>query len=245
MPATADVAAAGEAILDAGTPVMDERAARRVFAALGSPGPAEAVVTDLDGLSDLPLSLRYPVAAKILSPDIGHKMEAGGVVLEIADEAGLRAACRRITESVHAREPRAELSGIVVQEMERGVGEAIVGYRLDAQVGPIVLLGVGGTLAEIYAEGAVRTAPVGLDEAREMIEEVKGLAPIRGYRGMPEGDLEALARTIASLSDLARLDRVKVIEAEINPLIVKRKGEGAVAVDGLLVCDLNEPPDGA
>jgi acyl-CoA synthetase (NDP forming) len=242
---TGDIAAARQAILGAGTPIMDERAARRVFAVLGIPGPAEAVINDLDGLSDLPSDLRYPLAAKILSPHIEHKMEAGGVVLGIADEAALGDACRRITETAHAREPDAELRGILVQEMERGLAEVIVGYRLDAQVGPIVLLGVGGTLAEIYRDGAVRTAPVTLDEAHEMIEEVKGLAPIRGYRSIPSGDLEALARTIAAFSDLARLDPIEVIEAEVNPLIVKGKGEGAVAVDGLMVCDLNQPPGGA
>jgi succinyl-CoA synthetase beta subunit len=94
-------------------------------------------------------------------------------------------------------------------------------------------LALGGTLAEIYNDASVRLAPVNKASALEMIEEVKGLAPIRGYRGMPKGDLEALAEAIVNLSTLAASS--KISEAEINPLIVKGEGEGVVAVDGLII----------
>ncbi|MBI4184056.1 MAG: acetate--CoA ligase family protein [Proteobacteria bacterium] len=232
----ADLAAVRAAILDAGEPLLDERQARRVFSALGIAAPEEAVIADLDRFSDLPAGLRYPVAAKVLSPDIGHKTEAGGVALNLGDAAALKAACRRLVETVAERAPEARIEGILVQRMERGLAEAILGLRLDPQVGPVVALGLGGTLAEIYRDVALRIAPVGLDEAAAMIEEVKGLAPVRGYRGLPKGDLAELARAIAAFSDLARLADVTVIEAEINPLIVK--GEGVAAVDALMVCDL-------
>jgi acetate---CoA ligase (ADP-forming) len=113
-----------------------------------------------------------------------------------------------------------------------------VGYKRDRQVGPAVVLGVGGVLAEIYKDFAVRLAPVSVEEARKMIEEVKGLAVIRGYRGMPKGDLEALARAVSAFSHIAHIDNIA--EAEINPLIVKR--DGVIAVDGLIV---REPLRGA
>jgi hypothetical protein len=118
--------------------------------------------------------------------------------------------------------------------MEKGLAEVILGYRRDPQVGPVVVLGVGGVLAEIYRDFAVRLAPVSAAEATGMIEEVKGLAVIRGYRGMPRGDTAALARAVAAFSQLAHLEP-RVAEAEINPLIVKAEGQGVVAVDGLLV----------
>ena len=108
-----------------------------------------------------------------------------------------------------------------------------LGYKRDAQVGPVVVLGIGGVLAEIYKDFAVRLAPVSVDQARTMIDEVKGLAVIRGYRGMPKGDLDALAKAVAALSQIAHIEDVQ--EAEINPLIVKREGEGVIAVDGLIV----------
>jgi hypothetical protein len=117
--------------------------------------------------------------------------------------------------------------------MEKGLAELILGYKRDPQVGPVVVLGVGGVLAEIYKDFAVRLAPVSVSDARAMIEEVKGLALIRGYRGMPKGDLDALAKAVSSLSQIAHIE--DVTEAEINPLIVKHEGEGVVAVDGLIV----------
>jgi len=130
------------------------------------------------------------------------------------------------------------MNGILVQRMEKGAAEAILGYRRDPQVGPVVVLGVGGVLAEIYRDFAVRIAPVSVEEASRMVEEVKGLAVIRGYRGLPRGDTAALAQAVAAFSQLAALEP-RVAEAEINPLIVKGEGAGVVAVDGLLVLSDN------
>ena len=111
----------------------------------------------------------------------------------------------------------------------------LLGFRRDPLVGPTVTVGLGGVLAEIYKDAATRLAPVSAAEARTMIEEVKGLATIRGYRNLPHGDVGALARAIAAFSTLAHTAFAAVSEAEINPLLVKRDGEGVVAVDGLVV----------
>ncbi|MBV9189386.1 MAG: acetate--CoA ligase family protein, partial [Betaproteobacteria bacterium] len=119
---------------------------------------------------------------------------------------------------------------LLVQRMERGLAEAIVGYRRDPIVGPLVLVGAGGTLAELYKDFAIALAPVSEAEALALIERVAGLAIVRGYRNLPRGDLNALARAVAALSRLAGTD---VQEAEINPLIVK--ADGVVAVDARLV----------
>ena len=113
------------------------------------------------------------------------------------------------------------------------MAEALVGFVRDPQAGPIVTVGAGGIYAELYDDTAVRLAPVSLDEAREMISEVRGLAVIRGLRGRSPGDAEALARAIVGMSNLAWVEP-RVAEAEINPLIVRPEGSGVVAVDGLL-----------
>jgi acyl-CoA synthetase (NDP forming) len=115
----------------------------------------------------------------------------------------------------------------------------ILGYRRDPQVGPVVMLGVGGVLAEIYRDFSLRLAPVTEEEAARMIEEVKGLAVIRGYRNLPRGDIAALARAVSAFSGLAQVES-RIIEAEVNPLFVKPEGEGVVAVDGVLVLADNE-----
>ncbi len=187
-----------------------------LLAGLGIPVARHAVVQPPDYAHEIP----YPVALKRL--DLEHKTEAGGVVLDVQSGMELRAHARRMGQERY-----------LVQRMERGLAEAIVGYRDDPVVGPLVLVGAGGTLAEIYRDFALACAPVTESEAAALIEQVKGLAPIRGYRNLPKGDVAALARAVSSLSRLALVEGRPIAEAEINPLLVKR--EGVVAVDARLV----------
>jgi len=208
-------------------PRLDGIPAASSFAALGIPqAPAQRLRSP-----DEALTIPFPVAIKIDSPDIEHKTEVGGVELGLRTAQEAAAAAARVLERVRAARPQARIDGIVASSMQAGLGEAILGYRVDAQAGPLVLVGAGGTLAELYRDFALRLAPVTLAEAREMVAEVRGFAPLRGYRNAPRGDLEALAQAVAALSRLAA--RPDVAEAEINPLIVK--AEGVVGVDALLV----------
>jgi acyl-CoA synthetase (NDP forming) len=185
-----------------------------LLAALGIPVVEQAVAR----APDFRHSISYPVALKKIA--VAHKTEVGGVLLGIASDSELKDKTKSWKDQT-----------ILVQKMESGLAEAIVGYRDDPVVGPIVLVGAGGVLAELYRDFAIRTAPVGEEEARAMVEEVKGLAPIRGYRNLPRGDLDALSKAIMQISRLALVDGIA--EAEINPLIVK--AAGVVAVDGLVV----------
>lgn len=212
---------AGAVAWPAGVPAsgrLDEMQALALFAALGVPVVESAVARAPEFEHPLP----YPVAAKILSAEVAHKTEAGGVLLGIADAQEFARRVRELKSDV-----------VQVQRMERGLAEAIVGYRDDPLVGPTVLVGAGGTLAELYKDYALRLAPVDVDEAEAMIGEVKGLATVRGYRNLPRGDVRALAGAVAAFSRLALLAGRPVAEAEINPMIVKR--DGVVAVDGLAV----------
>jgi len=202
---------------------LDEAQALRLFASLGIP-VAEHAIAQPPGYAH---AISYPVAAKALSAEVLHKTEAGAVCLGIADRGELDREVRAMLERVPA------VRAVLVQKMESGLAEAIVGYRDDPVVGPIALVGAGGTLAEIYRDYALRLAPVSVEEAAVMIGEVKGLATVRGYRGLPRGDVRALAQAVAALSRLALIAGRPVAEGEINPLIVKR--EGVVAVDGLVV----------
>jgi acyl-CoA synthetase (NDP forming) len=214
---------------------INEYDACRVFAALGIARAQTEIIT----APEQQTHVGFPAVAKILSADILHKTEAGGVVLNIENAQQLATAARQILDCVIARHPKAKIDGILVQRMERGLAEVIVGFRRDPQVGPVVVLGVGGVLAEIYKDIAIRLAPVGIEDARAMVDEVRGLAVIRGYRGLPRGDCEALAHAVAAMSQLAALEERTITEAEINPLIVKPEGEGVAAVDGLIVFQNN------
>ncbi len=197
---------------------FDEKSSIDLFASLGIP-VAESQAARAPGFEH---SVPYPVAAKILSAQIAHKTEAGGVILGIGDQADF-----------DLKVPGLKSTRILVQAMHCGLGEAIIGYRDDPLVGPLALVGSGGVMAEIYKDVVLALAPVSVEEAEEMIARVKGFAVLRGYRGLPRGDLRALAGALAALSRLALVRGRLVAEAEINPMIVKR--EGVVAVDGLVV----------
>jgi acyl-CoA synthetase (NDP forming) len=214
-----DVSAAGALLAHA----VDEPGARAVFAALGVADSAVRIDPDA------PPPLAYPVALKAVSAELAHKTEAGAVALNVPDETSLRATAAAMRARLGDR-----ISGFIAQPMAKGVGEAILGYRRDPLVGPVVALGAGGVLAEVYRDVVLRIAPVSEAEAMAMIAEVKGLAPARGYRGMPKGDLAALARAVAAVSRLAALE--SVAEAEINPLIVLPEGQGVVMADALVAC---------
>lgn len=210
---------------------LNEYDACALFAAMGIARAESAVVTD----SGQSVAMDFPVAVKLLSPDVPHKSDAGMVELNVSSAANLRSAIQLMLNQARKRFPQAQLNGILVQRMQRGLAEVIIGYRRDPEIGPVVLLGMGGVMAELKRSYCVRLAPVGLATAIAMIEEVPELAILRGFRNLPRGDCAALARAIRAMSLLACIENRVVIEAEINPLIVKGEGSGVVAVDGLVV----------
>jgi len=211
--------------------VLDELAAGDLLDRIGI-ARAPAVALDAGIVRPPPLPFPYPVAVKVLSAEFAHKTDVGGVVLDVADGAALCAAIGQIRKDLAERMPGASLARVLVQPMLSGLGEVLVGYRVDRDVGPLIMVAAGGIWAETLRDRSLRLAPVDLDAAREMIFELRSLAPLAGDRGRPKGDLDALARAIVALSRLA--DHAEVVEAEINPLIVRPAGEGVVAVDALV-----------
>ena len=211
--------------------MLDELAAGARLERLGiARAPSVALDADIARAPRLPFP--FPVAVKLLSAEVAHKSDVGGVMLGVADGGALLAAIGAIRTSVAKRTPGARIARVLVQPMVAGLGEVLLGYRVDRDVGPLVMLAAGGVLTEIERDRSLRLAPVELAAAHEMIAEVRGLTALTGYRGRPKGDLDGLARAIVALSRLA--DDASVSEAEINPLIVRPAGEGVVAVDALV-----------
>ena len=206
----------------------DEADARTLFSALGLASDAVVMAGD-----EPPPGLRYPVAAKILSPDIAHKTELGGVALNIPDAPQLAETAAAMRARIAAAAPQARITGVIVQPMSKGLAEAILGFRRDPEVGPVVLLGAGGVLSELHRDIALRLAPVDEAEARAMIAEVRALTPLTGWRNLPRGDLDALARAVVAVSRLAAVDAVS--EAEVNPLIIHAEGGGVTVADAWVV----------
>jgi len=172
----------------------------------------------------------YPVAVKLLSTEVLHKTELGGVVLGVVDDAGFRDAVSRIVATVPRRAPGMRVDRLLVQRMTDAQGEVLLSARRDPDAGLVIMLAAGGVLAEIHKDRSLRLAPVDRDEAWEMIGEVKALRALEGYRGRPRADLAALADAIVSLS----LAGAELVEAEINPLLVMSEGHGVAAVDAVV-----------
>ncbi|MDC0531498.1 acetate--CoA ligase family protein, partial [Alphaproteobacteria bacterium] len=163
---------------------------------------------------------------------IQHKTDTGGVELNITSEKDLRMRHEKLCRVFDKLEVRNADQKFLLQKMETGITEIILGYRVDELVGPIVVIGSGGVLSEIYDDKSVRIAPVDLKEAKNMINEVKSLITITGYRGLPKADINIVAKAIVDMSQLASIKEIK--EAEINPILIKEGKEGVVAVDGLI-----------
>jgi acyl-CoA synthetase (NDP forming) len=210
--------------------VLDELEAYALLDRLGIPrSPAVALDTTITQPPTLPFA--YPVAVKVLSTDIHHKTEAGGVTLNVPDGDALLAVIRQMRETVKAHTGITP-DRVLVAPMASGVGEALVGYRVDREAGPLIMVAAGGLFTEIYRDRSLRLAPVDLPTAHAMMSEVKAFATLKGFRGKPAGDLDALAEAIVALSQLAVQNDPAIAEAEINPLIVR--ADGVVAVDALI-----------
>ncbi|MDP8922136.1 MAG: acetate--CoA ligase family protein [Chloroflexota bacterium] len=180
-------------------------------------------------------ALGYPVVVKAASNDVLHKTEGGAVWVGIADEPALRAAFRAVLENIRRHRPEARVDGVLVQPMLAGV-EVIAGISQDPQFGPVLLLGLGGTLAEALAVTSLRLCPIGADDAREMISEVRGLdALLEGFRGSPPADREALVAALVRLSQVGWANRDRLASVDLNPIIVLPSGEGVRIVDALIV----------
>lgn len=174
----------------------------------------------------------YPVVLKIVSPDVLHKWDVGGVVLNLKTAPEVKNAHRKILESVKRHKPDARIAGVIVQEMAAPSVEVIVGSTKDPQFGPALMFGLGGIFVEVLKDVTFRIAPIAEADAREMITEVKGYPILRGYRGQPPVDIDAIAKILTSTSKLV-MDHEEIKELDLNPVIVYEKG--AKTVDARII----------
>ncbi len=211
-----------------GRKILLEPEAKGLLKSIEVPVPPYEVVRDIEEAQKKAERLGYPVVLKVISPDITHKTEAGGVCTGITDEEALKKAWMEMVLKVAHKRPGARIEGFVVEKMvKRGV-EIIVGTIRDEQFGPVVMFGTGGIAVELFKDVSYRLAPVSLEGAHDMMREPKGFVLLNGYRGAPPCDVEALAHTLVKISRL--LCDLKELEGfEVNPLVVYE--QGVIAVD--------------
>ncbi len=210
---------------------LSEPQSLEMLESLGIPVAPHAVVSVTE-IAEARLPFRYPLVAKVCCTALTHKTDAGGVVVGIQNQQELVDTVHRMKQQVEACVPGQTVNAILLQPHISGLQEVLIGFHRDPLVGPVVMLAPGGIMAEVYAEKAVRLAPFNAATAHEMIAELAGLAPIRGFRGLPKGDVTALAQAIAAFSQAAIDGPPFIMEAEANPVIVRAKG--IVAVDALV-----------
>ncbi|MBI4528993.1 MAG: acetate--CoA ligase family protein [Deltaproteobacteria bacterium] len=175
----------------------------------------------------------YPVAVKLIAPEVTHKSDLAGVKLNLAGAVEVRSACSEIESAFRACRPGAAIGGFLVQEMLRGGVETIIGSQNDPQFGPVVMFGLGGTAVEIYRDVTLRLAPVNLLEAHQMIRSIKGYPLLAGFRGAAPIDQESLARAIVLISEVAAAGRELIESIDVNPFICLE--QGGKAVDAVIV----------
>jgi acyl-CoA synthetase (NDP forming) len=179
-------------------------------------------------------SIGFPVVLKIVSPDIIHKSDVGGVIIGVKNVKEVRSAYKQIMNNVRKHNPSAKIVGILVQEMAPAGIEVIVGSIKDPQFGPAIMFGLGGVFVEVLKDVTFRVAPVTEDEAAEMISEVKAYPLLKGYRNTPPADLKAITKILLNTSKLV-MDHVEIKELDLNPIMVYEKG--AKTVDARIILE--------
>jgi acyl-CoA synthetase (NDP forming) len=184
----------------------------------------------------------FPVVVKVDSPDVPHKSDAGCVALNLRDEEAVRNAFRQVTENARAFSRAARVSGAIVSEMVTGGTEVLVGTSTDPHYGQTIVFGLGGVFIEALDDVALRILPIGLPDAEAMVGEIKGRRVLQGIRGQKPRDVGALAETIRRIGDLAWSLRDRIVELDVNPLVVFEDGKGVKALDALIVLNDKTAP---
>jgi acetyltransferase len=228
--------AAVRALLDSvkgeGRVGLSEEEGKEILKAYGIPVPKEGVARNMDEAVSLADNIGYPVVLKIESPDIAHKTDVGGVVVNVRSAEEVRAQHAALMSRVKARMPDARLDGVSVQQMLTG-REVIVGMVRDEQFGPVVTFGLGGIFVEIMKDVSQRIVPLSNEDIASMVRSIKAYPILTGARGKRPADIKALREVIGKVAQIAA-DFEEIAELEINPVLVGDEGEGVGAVDALV-----------
>jgi acyl-CoA synthetase (NDP forming) len=221
--------------LAAAGPVLTEFASKALIARYGAKLPPEALAASENEAVAAADKIGGAIALKVQSPDILHKTEAGAVMLGLSGEAAVRDGYRTVLARARAAYPNAKIDGVLVQAMARRGREMILGVTRDPDFGPMLMVGLGGIHVEVLKDVAFAPVPLGIDEALDLLDQLKGAALLDTVRGEPPADRDALAKLMVALSRFAADHADAIAEIDLNPVIVHPAGEGLTIVDALIV----------
>jgi len=229
------IATPKDVALPAGAVTLNEAESKAVLRGYGVPVAKEEFVAAGGDVEAASRQLKAPFAVKVVSRDVPHKTEAGGVKLGVTRE-GLSNAAVQVVENAKKHVPGASIDGVLVSEMAAGL-ETLIGVINDPAFGPVVALGLGGVFTEVLKDVTYRVAPFGIETARDMIADLRAAKLFEGYRGNPAADKEALAKALVAVSGMAVALAPRLKELDINPVFVGPAGQGVVAADALIVLE--------
>ena len=215
-----------------GRTVLTEIESKQILEEAGIPTAIARLATSADEAVKAAKELGYPVVLKIVSPDVTHKSDVGGVRLGLDSQETVTTAFAEISEAVKRHEPKARIEGVAVQKMAHPGIEVIVGMSKDPQFGPVLMFGLGGVLVEVLKDVSFRIVPLEPRDARQMVREIKGFPALQGFRGQEPADLEALEKLLLKVSAFVEAHPV-IEELDLNPVFAYK--DGALAVDARIV----------
>lgn len=217
--------------------VLTEVEAKDILREYGLPIPQQKLAANKDEIEEATHNIEFPIVMKIVSPDISHKTDAGGVKVNVKTIEEAKQAYSEIQTNARNYKPDADIWGVLVQEMEQPGQEIIVGMKRDPIFGPLILLGLGGIWVELLKDVAIRVLPIMRQDVYSMLEEIKGSRLLQGFRGRPVADVEALVDIVMGVVAIVE-QYPQIAELDLNPVFVREKGEGATIVDARII--LNE-----
>lgn len=199
---------------------LTEVETKEIIKKYGIPLPKSGVAKSANEAVEIAKKIGYPVVMKVVSPEIIHKTDVGGVVLNLDSDEKVAAAYNHIMDNVKNRKPDAKILGVLIEEMVKGGHEVIIGGLRDNVFGPVVMFGgVGGIYVELFQDVSFRLAPLDKSTAIEMIKETRGYRILQGYRSIPPGDIDSLAELIVKVSEIMN-DHPEIVELDLNPVRV-------------------------
>lgn len=217
-----------------GRVILSEVEAKQILGEAGIPVVETRLAATPEDAVTIAGELGYPVALKIVSPQITHKSDVGGVRLNVPDARGVVQAFEEIVNNARRAVPDAVIEGVSVQRMAKPGVEVIIGMTKDPQFGPVLMFGLGGVLVEVLKDVAFRIVPLAPRDARQMVREIKGYPLLEGYRGQPPSDVAALEAMLLKLSGFVEAHS-EIAELDLNPVFAYP--DGAVAVDARIVLE--------
>ena len=214
------------------TDVSTEQGAKHILKLAGLPVLSEQVCSTANAAAKFASEIGFPVVAKIASPDILHKTEIGGVLLNLQDAKAVESAFDTLLARAHQHMPNAQIDGVLITPMVKGGVETILGVQVDPTFGPMILYGAGGTAVELFKDVALASAPLTPDSAKALIDKVKSSALLRGWRGAHAADENAVVNALCKLSEFAMTHADQLQSVDINPLLVQQ--QGAVCLDAVI-----------